>query len=152
MLKEEFDKIDLNKDGEISREELIHCLEVLYPHQEAVIRTEEIFNEIDFNNDGTINFSEFLTVTISKEKLLSEDTLTKAFKMFDVDGNGYITIEELQETLPLEITNKSEWVALVKEVDEDGDCQISYPEFKEMMDKMTQEQPEIEDKSKKKKK
>ena len=136
QLKDEFDKIDVNKDGEISKEELIRCLEVLYPYAEAKKRAEDIFKEIDFNNDGTINFSEFLTVNISKEKLLSEDTLSKAFQLFDIDGNGYITIDELKETMPLEITSKLGWMQLVSEVDKDGDYQISFREFKEMMEKL----------------
>ena len=135
-LKEEFDKIDVNKDGEISKEELIKCLEVLYPSQEAINRAEEIFKEIDFNDDGTINFSEFLTVNIKKEKLLSEETLDKAFRMFDIDGNGYITIDELKKTMPLEITSRAGWKKLVGEVDKDGDYQISFREFKEMMEKL----------------
>ena len=135
-LKEEFDKIDVNKDGEISKEELIKCLEVLYPLEEAKYRVEEIFNEIDFNNDGSINFSEFLTVNIKKEKLLNEETLDNAFKMFDIDGNGYITIDELKKTMPLEITTKTGWKELVSEVDKDGDYQISFKEFKEMMEKL----------------
>ena len=136
IIKDEFDKIDVNKDGEISKEELVICLESVYPYQEAVHRANEIFKEIDFNNDGTINFSEFLTVNIKKEQLLSEDTLERAFKMFDIDGNGYITIDELKETMPLEITTKQEWIDLVSEVDKDGDCQISLEEFKEMMKKL----------------
>ena len=135
-LKEEFDKIDVDKDGEISKDELINCLESIYPSQEAVLRANAIFKEIDFNNDGSINFSEFLTVNIQKEKLLNEETLDKAFRMFDLDGNGYITIEELKKTMPLEITTKAGWRNLVSEVDKDGDYQISFREFKEMMEKL----------------
>ena len=135
-LKEEFDKIDVNKDGEISKDELIKCLESIYPSQEAKLRANAIFKEIDFNNDGSINFSEFLTVNIQKEKLLNEETLDKAFRMFDLDGNGYITIEELKKTMPLEITTKAGWRNLVSEVDKDGDYQISFNEFKEMMEKL----------------
>ena len=135
-LKEEFDKIDVDKDGEISKDELIKCLESIYPSQEAKLRANAIFKEIDFNNDGSINFSEFLTVNIQKEKLLNEETLDKAFRMFDLDGNGYITIEELKKTMPLEITTKAGWRSLVSEVDKDGDYQISFNEFKEMMEKL----------------
>ena len=62
--------------------------------------------------------------------------LQKAFKMFDLDGNGFITIDELKETIPLEIQNNSQWIEIVKEVDQDGDCQINYEEFKSMMEKI----------------
>ena len=136
-LKDEFDKIDENKDGEISKEELIKCLETIYPTPEAVKKTNEIFAEIDFNNDNSISFSEFLTVNMKKEKLLNEDMLIKAFKLFDLDGNGYITINELKETMPLQITNNQQWIDLIEEVDKDGDCQISFDEFKDMMEKIS---------------
>ena len=77
-----------------------------------------------------------MTVNIKKEKLLNEETLDNAFKMFDIDGNGYITIDELKKTMPLEITSKTGWKELVSEVDKDGDYQISLKEFKEMMEKL----------------
>jgi calcium-dependent protein kinase len=139
ILKDEFNKIDKNKDGLISKEELIHCMELLYPHEEAVKKASDIFNEIDFNNDGNINFSEFITVNMKKEKLLNADMLKNAFKIFDLDGNGYITIEELQQTIPLNVQNKTNWIEIVKEVDLDGDCQINFEEFKYMMDKIATE-------------
>ena len=128
--------MDVNKDGEISKEELIKCLEISYPYQEAVERANNIFKEIDFNNDGSINFSEFLTVNYKKDKLLSEETVEKTFQLFDIDGNGYITLDELKESMPIEITSKLEWRELIEEVDKDGDNQISYDEFKEMMEKL----------------
>ena len=34
--------------------------------------------KIDFNNDGSINFSEFLTVNMKKEKICNEDILQKS--------------------------------------------------------------------------
>ena len=135
-LKIEFDKIDVNKDGEISLDELIQCLKTLYPIEEAKKRAEDIFKQIDFNNDGSINFSEFLTVNLQKEKILNEDMLRKAFNLFDIDGNGYITIDELKETLNLNLNSQTDWEELVREVDKDGDYQIDFEEFKEMMEKV----------------
>jgi Ca2+-binding EF-hand superfamily protein len=56
----------------------------IYPIQEAHQKVEEFLEVVDFNNDGTINFSEFVTVTIEKGRLLSEEMLRKAFNMFDI--------------------------------------------------------------------
>ena len=77
-----------------------------------------------------------MTVNYKKEKLLSEEALEKAFKLFDIDGNGFITLDELKESMPIEITSRLEWKELIDEVDKDGDCQISLEEFKEMMRKL----------------
>ena len=49
----------------------------------------------------------------------------------------YITINELKETMPLKITSNQQWIDLIKDVDQDGDCQISFKEFKEMMEKIS---------------
>ena len=38
--------------------------------------------------------------------------------------------------MPIEITSKLEWRELIEEVDKDGDNQISFEEFKEMMQKL----------------
>ena len=100
-------------------------------------KANEIFEEIDFNNDGSINFSEFLTVNMKKEKICNEELLKQACRVFDLDGNGYITIDELKETIPLEIQNNSQWIDIIKEVDQDGDCQISFDKFKIMMEKIS---------------
>ena len=39
--------------------------------------------------------------------------------------------------MPLQITNNQQWIDLIEEVDKDGDCQISFDEFKDMMEKIS---------------
>ena len=139
-IKEEFEKIDENKDGVISKEELYHCLCKIYPEKEAFEKTVEIFSEVDFNNDGTISFSEFSTVSVKKEKLLTQDMLRKAFDVFDLDGNGFITKEELEETMPVNIKDNQSWEEIICEVDKDGDGKINFEEFVSMMEKFLEQQ------------
>ena len=91
---------------------------------EVEAKVEEIFNEVDFNNDGSINYSEFLTVTMKKERMLSIEMLKKAFNMFDLDGNGYITVNELMEVIPMGDAQFS-WKNVIEEVDTDGDGQVT---------------------------
>ena len=49
----------------------------------------------------------------------------KAFGMLNLYENGFITIKELKERIPIEIQNTFQLVYIVKEVDQDGNCQIS---------------------------
>lgn len=60
-----------------------------------------------------------------------EDTLCAAFKLFDRDGSGFITSEDLQDALSnlgLRFT-PAEVDEMVAEVDVSGDGQVDYQEF-----------------------
>lgn len=54
--KEEFDTIDTNKDGFITREEILEMEEVPEPEE-----IDEFFSTYDSNTDGRITFEEILT-------------------------------------------------------------------------------------------
>lgn len=59
----------------------------IYPEEIATQKVENVINQVDFNNDGTISFSEFVTVTMKKDSLVTEENLKKAFNMFDLVKN-----------------------------------------------------------------
>ena len=44
---------------------------------------DRIFEKIDIDGSGEIDYSEFVMATMDQKKLLSQDKLKKAFKMFD---------------------------------------------------------------------
>jgi calmodulin len=60
-----------------------------------------------------------------------EDELSQAFKVFDKDGNGYITSEELALVMANlgEKLSKAELTEMMKEADTNGDGKIDYAEF-----------------------
>jgi len=41
-------------------------------------------NEADFNKDGLISFSEFTTLSLKHDRQLTEESLKKAFSLFDL--------------------------------------------------------------------
>jgi len=64
-----------------------------------------------------------------------EDELKEAFKVFDTNGDGLISPQELREVmLGLgENLSNEELDAMIKEADTNGDGQVDYNEFVRMM-------------------
>jgi len=92
--------------------------------------------QIDADGNGTIDFPEFLTMMARKMKDTdSEEEILEAFKVFDKDGNGFISAAELRHIM----TNLGEKLTdeevdeMIREADIDGDGQINYEEFVKMM-------------------
>lgn len=65
----------------------------------------------------------------------SEEEIREAFRVFDKDGNGYISAAELRHVM----TNLGEKLTdeevdeMIREADIDGDGQVNYEEFVTMM-------------------
>ena len=59
-----------------------------------------ILKKVDKDADGQLNFSEFVHVMSHQPKSTqSEAYLLAAFKQYDKNGDGYITRQELRETM-----------------------------------------------------
>lgn len=65
----------------------------------------------------------------------AEEEMMEAFQIFDSDGNGNISADELRQIMENlgEKLTQEEVEAMVKEADVDGDGQINYQEFCRMM-------------------
>ena len=56
----------------------------------------KMVNAMDTDGDGKIDYTEFITAAYNREMLLSQQNLQIAFKMFDQDGNGTLSMDELK--------------------------------------------------------
>lgn len=81
------------------------------------------------SGNGTIDFEEFLLMMARKMKDTdSEEELREAFRVFDKDGNGFISAAELRHVM----TNLGEKLTdeevdeMIKEADLDGDGLVNY--------------------------
>lgn len=96
----------------------------------------ELYTQADIDQNGTIEFGEFVTAAMKHDELHSIKKLQNAFNAFDTDKNGSIDKEELMKVFEFsEDYNAEEIESMIKEVDDNGNGQIEFEEFKQMIDR-----------------
>ncbi len=137
-LRRKFIEMDENRDGKLSREELIKGYHLL--GLASVTDVDRILQTCDSDGSGFVDYTEFLTATINWKKSLSEQKIEAAFEAFDEDHNGRIDLSELKRVFGAEDDKEDAvWIGIMKEVDKDGDGAINLEEFKEMIGRDMQE-------------
>ncbi|KAF8050306.1 hypothetical protein N665_1997s0001 [Sinapis alba] len=91
--------------------------------------------QIDSNTDGFVDFEEFVAAALHVNQLEEHDSekwqqrSRAAFEKFDIDGDGFITPEELRMHTGL----KGSIEPLLEEADIDHDGKISLHEFRKLL-------------------
>lgn len=121
--KEAFLLFDKDGDGSITTTELGTVMRSLgqNPSEEAL---RQMINEVDADGSGTIDFAEFLTLMARKIKTKdSQAEIIEAFKVFDKDGSGKISAEELRTVMHSlgEKLSDQEVNEMIREADTNGD-------------------------------
>lgn len=134
-LEDVFRKFDSNGDGKISKSELSSVMAAL----ESRATEEEIdrmMKEADTNKDGFVSFDEFVdanTKDVNAARVMRD--LESAFKMYDLDNDGSISVEELYRVLKNlgEVSTFQECQQMIKSVDSNHRDSVTFEDFKTMM-------------------
>uniref|UniRef100_A0A1I8HXX5 Calcineurin subunit B type 1 n=1 Tax=Macrostomum lignano TaxID=282301 RepID=A0A1I8HXX5_9PLAT len=120
-LGKRFKKLDIDGSGSLSVDEFMSLPEL--QQNPLVQRVIDIF---DTDQNGEVDFKEFIDgVSQFSVKGDKEAKLRFAFKIYDIDKDGFISNGELfQDTQLQQIVDKTIIFA-----DKDGDGRISYEEF-----------------------
>ncbi|ENN80482.1 hypothetical protein YQE_03086, partial [Dendroctonus ponderosae] len=141
MLKSTFDAFDVDKKGFISVEMIGTIMDMLGTQLDSS-ELEDVIEEIDEDGNGEVSFEEFANLAARFLIEEEEDTdaiqteLKGAFRMYDREGNGFITIEVLREILQ-ELDEKltdDDLDSMIDEIDIDGSGTVDWEVLKKAFD------------------
>jgi len=99
----------------------------------------KLLTKFDADGSGKLEFEEFCALVYTVANTVDKETLKKdlrdAFRLFDKEGNGFIsraTMKALLKEIANELTD-ADLDAAIDEIDEDGSGKIEFEEFFELM-------------------
>jgi calmodulin len=137
VLKVEFDVIDQDSDGSITRDEVVTLLQrEAYAHLGPVERQRilDSFQKADTDGNGTVDFQEF-TMMMATQHEDPRAVFREGFDAMDTDGDGLITAADFQrvsERQGAQITSEQA-AALVQMADANRDGVVSFDEYCDIM-------------------
>ncbi|KAK7871882.1 hypothetical protein R5R35_006462 [Gryllus longicercus] len=138
LLKKAFDAFDREKSGSISTDMVGEILRML-EHPVSDDHLKEIIAEVDADGSGQLEFEEFCDLAarflIEEDAEAMQQELREAFRLYDKEGNGYISTSVLREILRElddKVTNE-DLDMMIEEIDSDGSGTVDFDEFMEVM-------------------
>ncbi|KAH7032909.1 calcineurin regulatory beta sub-unit [Microdochium trichocladiopsis] len=136
-LRKRFMKLDKDNSGTIEREEFLSLPQI--SSNPLATRMIAIFDE---DGGGDVDFEEFVSgLSAFSSKGNKEQKLQFAFKVYDIDRDGYISNGELFIVLKMMVGSNLKDQQLqqivdktIMEADLDGDGKISFQEFQKMVE------------------
>jgi len=137
-LKKRFMKLDKDASGSLDRDEFLQIPQIA--NNPLASRMIAIFDE---DGGGTVDFQEFVGgLSAFSSRGGREEKLRFAFKVYDMDRDGFISNGELFLVLKMMVGNNLKDTQLqqivdktIMEADKDGDGKLSFAEFGAMVAK-----------------
>ena len=134
-----FSSLDSDHDGKLLKTELIGAYMKYYnlSEQQSINKANYIFKNIDTDNNGMLESEEFIRACINPNIFTSHNYLKVAFDYFDRDGDGTISISEVEEKFfqgtKQTPKTKEKLKKMFNQIDVNKDGLISFEEFSYMV-------------------
>merc|ERR1712124_36651 len=137
-IKEAFDLFDVSGDGNIDVKELTVAMKALGCDPKPG-EIEKMIGEVDDDGSGEIGYPEFLKMMTNK--ILNKDPkddMLKAFRLFDDDQTGSVSLKNLKRVSreTNQTLSDDELQEMLDDADKDGDGVLSEEEFLTMMKRL----------------
>ncbi|XP_060589244.1 EF-hand calcium-binding domain-containing protein 7-like isoform X14 [Ruditapes philippinarum] len=102
--------------------------------------TKAALNKYWTKDTEELSFNDFVDIC-RKEPVTTADDLMKAFRKIDINGDGYISLDELYKIMNAqgESMSRDDVKKMIDEVDENKDGRLDYGEFTNMIMKTTED-------------
>jgi len=137
-LKKTFAAMDENSDGLITLQEMKNAIQKWGANDAALDESKSkladsgylinLMKTADVDGDGCLSYNELLATCVQRKLNAKEERLWNAFCKLDLNGDGRVTKEEIEQVLG----RGADALTLIGEVDKNGDGTIDYDEFIEM--------------------
>jgi len=140
-LRETFLELDANGDGLLTVAELQEGLKK-GGLKDIPADLEQVMVELGSDTGGALEYTEFLAAALSLRHDIQDNVCWAAFRVFDRNGDGKISIEELREVLfggavaeafGAEAEELRDALEVMKDIDANNDGSIDYEEFVSML-------------------
>lgn len=134
-------------NGQLTEQGFLRIYKQFFPQGDPSKFAALVFRVFDENKDGTIEFEEFIRALSVTSRGNLDEKLVWAFKLYDVDNDGYITREEMynivdaiyqmlgnqpkEEEEEEELSPKERVDKIFEQLDKNQDNKLSMDEFKE---------------------
>lgn len=136
-----FREMDMNGDGVLSVEEVANGFKKISGDSVDSAKLKDIFSRMDADGSQTIDYTEFCAAGLDAKTTDQDDVIWAAFKTFDVDNSGFISVDNLKSILN-SADVKDTWssevceqvgIEIVEKFSKAGDGQISFEDWRGVM-------------------
>ncbi|XP_062499933.1 neo-calmodulin-like [Corticium candelabrum] len=136
-MRQVFMLFDKDESGTISTDELKSVFKSLGQNPNMA-ELQAMISEVDSDGNGEIDFHEFSAMMAKYMKSSDDDYIEQvkeAFKIMDMDQNGFIEPQELKEVMTRfgQRLSDVDVEDMIREADMDGDGRVNFDEFEVLM-------------------